>query len=216
VKLLDCSEMNYFHLQTPPTGEICVRGPTVTKGYFKEPGQTAEVIDEQGWFHTGDIGRFMPNGTFQIIDRKKNIFKLSQGLYIAAEALEGMYALSPFVSQIWIPGDSTKSYVVAVVVPAEPYCRAWAEEYGLDSPMEELCKTQELHDVVLRDLQLIHKENGRPGYEMLKGILLEHEEWAPDTGLTSPTLKLKRPALRSKYAFRLKQLYDALDGKGAE
>ncbi len=214
IKLVDCPEMNYFHVQTPPTGEICVRGPAVTVGYFKEPALTAEAIDEQGWFHTGDIGRLTPSGTLQIIDRKKNIFKLSQGLYVAAEALEGMYALSPFVNQVWIPGDSQRSFLVAVVVPSESYCRAWAEECGLtDASLVDLCKTPELMEVILRDLQLIHKENQRPGFETLRGIILESEEWNPEGGLTSPTLKLKRPALRSKYSFRLKALYDSLEGE---
>jgi long-chain acyl-CoA synthetase len=217
IKLVDVPEMNYFHVQTPPTGEICVRGPAVSKGYFKEPGLSADAIDKDGWFHTGDIGRLTPSGTFQIIDRKKNIFKLSQGLYIAAEALEGMYALSPFVNQVWIPGDSQRSFLVAVVVPAENYCRAWAEEFGmLDIPLSELCKTPELNEVILRDLQLIHKENGRPGFEQLWGVILEPEEWVPETGLTTPTLKLKRPALRSKYSFRLKALYDNLSEEAGD
>lgn len=215
IKLVDCPEMNYFHVQTPPTGEICVRGPGVTKGYFKEPALTADALDDQGWFHTGDIGRLTPTGTIQIIDRKKNIFKLSQGLYIAAEQLEGMYALSPFVSQIWIPGDSNRSFIVAVVVPSQSYVSAWAEEVGLDMPLADLCRTPELHDVILRDLQLIHKENQRPGYELLRGIILDHEEWTPDgagpgAGLLSPTFKLKRNALKAKYSFKLKQLCDSI------
>ena len=212
LKLVDVPEMNYFHVQTPPTGEICIRGPSVTSGYFKEPKLTAEAIDEQGWFHTGDIGRLTPAGTLQIIDRKKNIFKLSQGLYIAAEALEGMYALSPFVNQIWIPGDSQRSFLVAVVVPSENYCYAWAEEFGMTNvSLDEMCKAPELMEVMLRDLQLIHKENGRPGFETLDGIILEPSEWSPEMGLTTPTLKLKRPALRSKYSFRLKALYDGIE-----
>ncbi len=100
-----------------------------------------------------------------------------------------MYALSPFVNQVWIPGDSQRSFLVAVVVPAENYCRAWAEEFGMEeASLVDLCKAPELTEVILRDLQLIHKENSRPGFELLRGIILEPEEWSPESGLTSPSM----------------------------
>lgn len=99
-------------------GEILVRGGSVFKGYLKNEKATKETFDENGWFETGDIGRWNPNGTLSIIDRKKNIFKMSQGEYIAAEHLESVYGKSPLVCQIWIYGNSFKSFVVAVVVPS--------------------------------------------------------------------------------------------------
>ncbi len=144
-------------------GGACVWKWTDTSlaGYHKDPLSTSEVFDLDGWFHTGDIGRWTPSGkaphfdtvfltclslscsfcfllflcaldcslmtvhsfsgTLQIIDRRKNIFKLAQGMYVAVESLEGIYSLSPFVNQVWIPGDSSRSFLVAVVVPSESF-----------------------------------------------------------------------------------------------
>jgi long-chain acyl-CoA synthetase len=89
-----------------PRGEICYRGNNTFKGYFRQPEQTAEALDKGGWVHTGDIGMFLPSGALKIIDRKKNIFKLSQGEYIAPDKIENKIAQSGLVQQIFVYGDS--------------------------------------------------------------------------------------------------------------
>ncbi|GFR41006.1 hypothetical protein Agub_g1673, partial [Astrephomene gubernaculifera] len=124
-------ELGYSPSQQPPRGEVCIRGPTLFSGYYKNEEMTAEALDADGFFHTGDVGELAADGSLRIIDRKKNIFKLSQGEYIAVEKVENVYKTCPLVEQVWVYGDSTESCLVAVVVPAEKALRAWAAEAGV-------------------------------------------------------------------------------------
>lgn len=107
-----------------------MKGPTVFSGYYKRPDKTAEAFDPQGWFKTGDVAMIYPNGTAKIIDRSKNIFKLSQGEYIAPEKIENIFCLSPWIAQSMVYGDSLRSCCVAIVVPHADKVNQWAEENG--------------------------------------------------------------------------------------
>jgi long-chain acyl-CoA synthetase len=99
VRLLDVPEMSYTSADKPyPRGELCIYGPSVTSGYYKRKEKTDEAFDSQGWFKTGDVALVYPNGTIKIIDRSKNIFKLSQGEYIAPEKIENMFTNSPIIA----------------------------------------------------------------------------------------------------------------------
>mmetsp|Transcript_27949 Transcript_27949/g.45489 ORF Transcript_27949/g.45489 Transcript_27949/m.45489 type:complete len:513 (+) Transcript_27949:788-2326(+) len=131
VKLVDVPSMGYLHTNHPPTGEICVRGPCVFKGYYKNEAATKDTIDEDGWLSTGDIGRWNPSGSLSVIDRKKNIFKMSQGEYIAAEKVESVYGKSSCVGQIWVYGNSFQSFLLAVVVPNMDSTIAFLKEQSL-------------------------------------------------------------------------------------
>lgn len=129
IKLVDVPEMNYLHTDSPnPRGEVWIRGANIFMGYYKNPEATKSDLQD-GWLKTGDVGRWNNNGTLSIIDRKKNIFKLSQGEYIAAEKCEQVYSKSACTGQIFIYGNSFKSFVVAVVVP-QP------------TPVMEFCKSK--------------------------------------------------------------------------
>lgn len=130
-RLLDLPEMSYLSTDEPyPRGELCMKGPTVFDGYFKRPDKTAEAFDKDGWFKTGDVVMVYPNGTARIIDRSKNIFKLSQGEYIAPEKIENIFALSPWMAQTMIYGDSLRSCCVAIIVPNPDRVKAWANQNG--------------------------------------------------------------------------------------
>ena len=106
-RLKDIPDMEYLSSDKPyPRGEICIKGPAVFSGYYKRPDVTAEAFDEEGWFRSGDVGMIYPNGSVKIIDRSKNIFKLSQGEYIAPEKLENIFVLSHYIAQSFVYGDS--------------------------------------------------------------------------------------------------------------
>ena len=128
IRLKDLPEMEYLSSDKPyPRGEICMKGPTVFSGYYKRPDKTAEAFDSEGWFMTGDVGLIYPNGSLRIIDRSKNIFKLSQGEYIAPEKIENVLILSKYIAQCFIYGDSLKNALVSVIVVEEAEVKAWAE-----------------------------------------------------------------------------------------
>lgn len=105
-QLVDVPEMEYYAVDNQ--GEVCVKGTNVFRGYYKDPERTAEAIDEYGWHHTGDVGMWLPNGTLKIIDRRKHIFKLSQGEYIVPEKIEAIYVKCQYVLQCFVYGESLK------------------------------------------------------------------------------------------------------------
>lgn len=117
IKLVDCPEQEYFAKDPNPRGEICFKGYNVFPGYFKDTKRTEEALDKDGWLHTGDVGMILPNGALKIIDRKKNIFKLSQGEYVAPEKIENAILRTRLFDDAFIYGDSLKSYLVSVLIP---------------------------------------------------------------------------------------------------
>ena len=128
-RLKDLPEMSYMSSDRPyPRGEICMQGPSIFSGYYKRPDKTAECFDAEGWFMTGDVVQVYPNGSVKIIDRSKNIFKLSQGEYIAPEKIEGVLSLSQAIAQCFLYGDSFKNACVCIVFPEEDWVRNWAQQ----------------------------------------------------------------------------------------
>jgi long-chain acyl-CoA synthetase len=186
------------------TGEVWIRGPTVFQAYYKMPEKTLEDLDEQGWFHTGDIGRWTSQGTLSIIDRKKNIFKLSHGEYVAPEFLEGVYQESAFVSQIWVTGDSTWPYLLAVISVRHDHVLQLAAECGLKTlSIDELCDIELVRQKVVDDLKKVAKEHQLKSFETVVDVMLVAQEWTADNYLTTPTLKLRRHELSKLYNSKL-------------
>ncbi|OQR96481.1 long-chain-fatty-acid-CoA ligase [Achlya hypogyna] len=213
IRLADVPEMNYTSADKPrPRGEVCVRGPNLFSGYYKDPEKTAECLTEDGWFSTGDIGCWNADGTLSLIDRKKNIFKLAQGEYIAAEKIENIYAKSPLVGQIFLYGDSLQSCVVAVVVPDPEAVQAWAAAKGLPdgANLAAMVSRPELKAAVLASMAEVAKENKLNGFECVKDIVLHAEIFSVENGLITPTFKLKRPQLKAHFEKDIKAMYAAL------
>uniref|UniRef100_A0A673J0G7 Arachidonate--CoA ligase n=1 Tax=Sinocyclocheilus rhinocerous TaxID=307959 RepID=A0A673J0G7_9TELE len=163
IKLVDVGEMNYYAAKGE--GEVCVRGPNVFKGYLKDPEKTKEALGEDGWVHTGDIGRWLPNGTLKIVDRKKHIFKLAQGEYIAPEKIENIYIRSEAVAQAFVHGDSLQACLVAIIVPDPDFLPGWAKKRGIEGSYEELCKNKEVKKAILEDIVKLGKESGLKSFE---------------------------------------------------
>ena len=173
IKLVSVPEMRYLVTDVDeegrpaPRGELCMRGPQIFLGYYKQPDKTAEAIDSEGWLHTGDIAVILPrNGAVKLIDRKKNIFKLAQGEYVAVEKVEAVYSGCPYINQIFVYGDSYKANLVAIVVPNEAYIRKnWAAAHSLDpsTPFPALCALPVLSTDILKDMnRLADQQKVRP------------------------------------------------------
>jgi len=213
IALFDVPEMNYtqndvVHGETVERGEICFRGPNMTAGYWKMQDKTREMIDEEGWLHSGDIGMWLPDGNLKIIDRKKNIFKLSQGEYVAPEKVENVYALSSFIAQAFVYGDSLKSSLVAVVVPDEEVVIPWLKNQGnAVSSLSDACKQIVLKDAILVDMKKVAGERGLHGFEQAKAVHLHDSLFTLENGLLTPTFKLKRQIAKDQFLGIIEQLY---------
>ncbi|XP_031438471.1 long-chain-fatty-acid--CoA ligase 5 [Clupea harengus] len=205
VKLVDVEEMNYF--ASNGEGEVCVKGKNVFVGYLKDPEKTAEALDSEGWLHTGDIGKWLPSGVLKIIDRKKNIFKLAQGEYIAPERIENVYVRSSPVAQVFVHGDSLQSFLVAVVVPDPEVLPGFAEKLGVSGSLEELCKKQEVKKAILSDLLRLGKEAGLKSFEQVKDLHLHPEQFTIENGFLTPTLKAKRADLTKFFKPQIDSIY---------
>ena len=213
IKLESVSEMNYTTSDRPyPRGEVCVRGPSVFKGYYKAQDKTDEVIDNEGWLHTGDIGLWLPGGRLKIIDRKKNIFKLAQGEYVAPEKIENVYARSKFVAQSFVHGDSLMPSLVAVVVPDEEVLLPWAAKSGhpAGGDFKRLCADPAVAKMVHQSMLAVGEGAGLKGFEQVKAVHLHPELFSVENGLYTPTFKLKRPQARAAFQADIDRMYAGL------
>ncbi|XP_014064571.1 long-chain-fatty-acid--CoA ligase 1 isoform X2 [Salmo salar] len=205
VKLADVTEMNYFAANGE--GEVCVKGPNVFKGYLNDPEKTKEALDQDGWLHTGDIGKWLPNGILKIVDRKKHIFKLAQGEYVAPEKVENIYIRSDPVAQIFVHGDSLQACLVGIVVPDPDFLPGWAKKKGIEGSYLEMCASKELKNAILEDILRLGKEGGLKSFEQVREISLHTEMFSVQNGLLTPTLKAKRTDLRNHFREQIDLLY---------
>ena len=219
IKLVAVPEMNYLPTDKQPRGEVCIRGSNVMKGYYKDDEKTRETIDQDGWLHTGDIGMITPTGTLAIIDRKKNIFKLAQGEYIAVEKLESVYQKSSYIAQVYVHGDSLQSEVVAIIVPEPDKAIQWASKNM--TPFESSCKLEEklakiasnpaFKKFLLDQIQYMGKQYKLAGFEIVKNIFIENDAFTMENDLLTPSFKLKRNIAIKKYRSIFDQLYTELN-----
>ncbi len=186
-------------------GEILCKGPSVMKGYYKSPELTAEVIDREDWFHTGDIG-FLEEGKYlKITDRKKEMFKMSGGKYIAPQMIENKLKESFFIEQAMVIGENQK-FASALISPNFEYLHDWCSQQKIHyRDNAELVRTKEVIAQYYREVEAINKTMGQ--YEEIKRFRLVCEEWTSQTGELSPTLKLKRSFISRKYKAVIDEIY---------
>mmetsp|Transcript_10719 Transcript_10719/g.29535 ORF Transcript_10719/g.29535 Transcript_10719/m.29535 type:complete len:686 (+) Transcript_10719:30-2087(+) len=216
VVLFDVPDMGYYHTDTEHDGqpcqgrgEICIRGPNVFMGYYKDEEKTRETIDEQGWLHSGDIGLWRPSGVLQIIDRKKNLFKLAQGEYVAPEKIENILTRSPLIAQAFVHGDSLQTSLVAVIVPDEEVViPKYTKQEGMaGKSFEDLCQSKQLKADLMADIRQLSQGSGLHGFETVKAIHVDHMPFSVENDLLTPTFKLKRQQASKYYKAEIDRMY---------
>jgi len=218
IRLESVPEMNYLVTDTEHAGkpcagrgEICFHGPNMFNGYYKMPDKTKEAKDDDNWVHSGDIGLWTTKGQLKIIDRKKNIFKLAQGEYIAPEKIENVYGKAPFVAQSFVYGDSYQSVLVAIVVPDFDAMKDWLRTNNISGSHEELCRNDKVKQAVLADMNKVGKEAKFTGLEYAKDVTLIAKPFTPDDLLT-PTFKLKRNEAKDYFQDAIDKMYEKVGG----
>ncbi|MDD2631081.1 MAG: long-chain fatty acid--CoA ligase [Bacteroidales bacterium] len=193
-------------------GEILTKGPNLMMGYYKDPEYTREVIDQEGWFHTGDIGVLDEGKFLKITDRKKEIFKLSSGKYVAPQLIENMFKESSFIEQIMVVGENEK-FASALISPNFNYLHFWAMKHKIHyRDNQELVNMPE---VINRIQKEVNRTNERLGaHEQIKRFRLVCEEWTPQSGYLSQTLKLKRAVIYRRYDTLLRKIYNYPENAG--
>lgn len=177
IKLVAIPDLGYDTDGKNPQGEIWIRGTPVTREYFQNPEETAKAITEDGWFKTGDIGEWTDVGHLRIIDRVKNLIKLSGGEYIALEKLETVYRGSQLVLNIMIEASPEHARPIAVITPVEAALAEKAKEVGVDA--HSMHNNDKVRKIVLKDLQAQAKQGGLVGMEVVANVVITDEEWTP-------------------------------------
>ena len=190
-----------------PAGEICVKGPMIFQGYYKNDEENNKSFDKDGYFHTGDVGRLYPNlgNGLRVVDRAKEIFKLSQGEYIVPAKLESVYYKCRYVKQIMIYGNSNMNHIIAIINPDMERC---AQDLGVS--VEELNKDEEnpkLKELIRKSLEENASEAKLNGLEKVKYMLLTFEGFTVNNGCMTPTIKIIRKKVELKFKERIDRIY---------
>ena len=186
-------------------GEILCKGPNVMAGYYNEPELTKAAFDEEGWFHTGDIGNIEEGGFLMVTDRKKEIFKLSNGKFVAPQVIENIFRESPIIDQVMVIGEHEK-FASALISPNFKYFEEWKRNKKVSySDNEELIQLPQVQSFFSSEINKLNTRLSPP--ERISRFRLVKDEWSTATGELSPTLKLRRQYIREKYRSMVEQVY---------
>ena len=197
-----------------PSGELCVRGTSVFKGYFRAPEKTKEVLDKDGWLHSGDIAMIIPEhgNAFRIVDRVKNLFKLQQGEYISPEKVEGIYEKCKYIEQIFIYGNSLKSYLVCIVHPKSDDIINYLKSKGINDVSYDNYKNyfddEDLKKEIIKEMDSFGRKNGLKGFEIPKQIYLFKDKFSVENQIITPTMKIKRHVAKKFFEKEINNMYE--------
>ncbi len=194
-------------LKITADGEICIRGRVVMREYWRKPEETAETIDAEGWLHTGDVGHVDEDGFVHITDRIKELIVTAGGKNVAPQPLENSLKTDPFIAQAMVIGDK-RNFISAIIVPEQEVLGAWAREKGIVGDLAALCN----HPGVQAHYERIvaARMDGFSRYEKVRKFALVPDEFTQEAGELTPTLKLKRRVLLSRYADLIDGMYAAV------
>lgn len=189
--------------------EILCKGPSLMLGYYKEPELTAEAIDEDGWFHTGDLGRFEQEGQLKITGRKKEIFKTSFGKYISPELIENKFKESHFIDALMVVGENQK-YAAALIVPDFAFLKAWCARKEITYTTDpEMVANDRIQKRFAKEILRFNKNFGAT--EQIKAFELLENEWTVDSRELTASLKLRRPFIQQKFSSRIDKLFNRME-----
>lgn len=209
-------EMDYLVTDKPrPRGELCLRGPVMFREYYKNPEETSKAIDSQGWFHTGDIAEIDELGRIKIVDRKKNVLKLSQGEYISPERIENVFqAKSNLITMAYVHGDSHQSNLVGIFGVDPPNFGPFASKIVKKTVSPEdlaavkaAARDPRVVKAFVAHLDNIAKKSKFNGYERVRNAFLDIDPFTIENELLTPTLKLKRPQTARKFREEIERMY---------
>ncbi|MDD5570827.1 MAG: AMP-binding protein, partial [Bacteroidales bacterium] len=187
-------------------GEILCKGPSIMAGYYKEPELTKETIDNEGWFHTGDIGCFDEDGLLKITGRKKEIFKTSFGKYISPQLIENKFKESPFIDNIFVVGENQK-FAAAIIAPDFNYLQEWCERKEIDyTANKEMLNLPRIKKRFHKEVDIYNSHFGDT--EQIKRFELVETEWTIESGELTATLKLRRTFMKRKYKDVISKIFN--------
>ena len=222
LKLVDLPEFNYLSTGVNPEtgvletkGEICIRG-CFFKDYFKNKEETNRIVDKDGWLHSGDVGVILTkNGNaLKIIDRVKNLFKLSQGEYVAPDKVQNILVGSKYINQIYLDGQSQYNYAIALIYPELKECIDFLKENKKMGDIdydkisyEDLFRNKIMEDEIIIDCDKVGRKLGLKGFELPKKLRIIGEPFSVENNLMTPTLKLKPGNIRTRYNEEINKMY---------
>ncbi|CBZ23157.1 putative long chain fatty Acyl CoA synthetase [Leishmania mexicana MHOM/GT/2001/U1103] len=210
VQLLDTEEFKHTD-QPEPRGELLLRGPFLFKGYYKQPEQTREALDDEGWLHTGDVASMASNGTVRIIGRVKALAKNANGEYLALEMLESIYGTNEIAvpNGVCVLVDPHRSYITIIVLTTEKLVKAFMEKHKVkNGEFPAILDDAEFVSLALQSLQKTARDANRCSFEIVQGVKLLNEEWTPENGVLTAAMKLKRRVINENYADIICKLFE--------